>query len=884
MGVLANIRALVGRGTVRYYGVPVEYAGVEGMSADRLYKTQPALKTVVDYLARNIAQLPLKAYRFDGEGRARDREGAMARLVARPNPDSTRYELIRDTVSDFKLYDFALWVVGRDDASPSGWQIRHVPATWIVESKGTGFAYDRFVFADGAGRRVEVGAESCVVFHGYCPSDPREGSSAVRALKETIREQVEAQRFRRSTWQNAMRITGYIKRPPTVEPWDEPARERFATEVRAMWGKKGERAGGTPVFEDGMEYHPVEFNTREKDWAQGVQLSREEVAAAFHVNPSLIWHTEGQTYASARDNARALYADTLAPDLEFIASRATMRLGEITGEQDVYLEFDLQAKLQGSFEEQVSSLQTSVGAPFMTRAEARSRMNLPFVEGTDELIVPLNVIEGGLASPTDTDPTTERYSSARAANTRSLEDMWCACGCKSGGEVVPDPKDARPARERKAAGDPTEGDADELAEVYRRFFERQARSVEPRAVNAGDPGDSGGTPAWWDGERWDRELADDLYPVVLRQADAAGERAVAALWPDDPSRRYAKRATAKYLRRMCESRARADNEATLRHLRREIAADGAEKGLAGAKGIRDAIRKVFAFAAGVRSARSGRSLAGATSSFATVEAARQNARGGEEVYKTWRTTSDEPRSSHAAMNGETVRYGQAFSNGMERPGEFRPGQAQEVAYCQCVLDVEVRKDARGRDERIQRRIENATVIGEDIHSMTAAEVANEAQKWDDELAEIAERTPNLWDSRNAYRKYAEYVEGKATKASITIDDFAKIEGKELQIAQWFSNIGVEIHFRNHNDHDNKSDVGMLGMLFDFKRFVSKNPKQIGGKIREKLDTQGPGFVIDLSISPITLEDGLRQAANLLENERVERILVIKDARVIELRK
>jgi hypothetical protein len=37
----------------------------------------------------------------------------------------------------------------------------------------------------------------------------------------------------------------------------------------------------------------------------------------------------------------------------------------------------------------------------MTRAEARARLNLPHLEGTDELIVPLNVLEGGQASPTD---------------------------------------------------------------------------------------------------------------------------------------------------------------------------------------------------------------------------------------------------------------------------------------------------------------------------------------------------------------------------------------------------------------------------------------------------------------------------------------------------
>jgi len=41
------------------------------------------------------------------------------------------------------------------------------------------------------------------------------------------------------------------------------------------------------------------------------------------------------------------------------------------------------------------------GGPILTRAEARAMLNLRHIEGTDELIVPLNVIEGGQASPTD---------------------------------------------------------------------------------------------------------------------------------------------------------------------------------------------------------------------------------------------------------------------------------------------------------------------------------------------------------------------------------------------------------------------------------------------------------------------------------------------------
>ena len=66
----------------------------------------------------------------------------------------------------------------------------------------------------------------------------------------------------------------------------------------------------------------------------------------------------------------------------------------IGADQKSYAEFDITAKLAGSFEGQASVLSTSTGGPWMTRNEARARQNPPAIEGGDELIVPMNVTEG----------------------------------------------------------------------------------------------------------------------------------------------------------------------------------------------------------------------------------------------------------------------------------------------------------------------------------------------------------------------------------------------------------------------------------------------------------------------------------------------------------
>jgi hypothetical protein len=245
-----------------------------------------------------------------------------------------------------------------------------------------------------------------------------------------------------------------------------------------------------------MRLETTTFNAREAQWVEATRLSREDVCAVYHVNPGLIYHTDATTYASAKDNARALYADTLAPILDMIEERINAFLIPRLGlDESHYCEFDLDAKLQGSFEERAQVMQSSVGAPWMTRNEARAMLNLPAIDGGDELITPLNVVEGGQASPNDVDGVESGYNSAQVST-------------KSAGVRI------------KSA--PDDDDADEIAATLRKFFKRQARSVKP----TGGDSKSDGFPDWWNAERWERELAEDLTPIFQRQAAKRGRSAV----------------------------------------------------------------------------------------------------------------------------------------------------------------------------------------------------------------------------------------------------------------------------------------------------------------------------------------------------------------------
>ena len=630
---------------------------VDGLTPRQLYATQENLHAVVSFLADSVAQLPLKVYTRDGETeRHRDRESTAAKLLYRPNADQTSYELINSLMVEYLLMGVAvLWLLPDAD-SESGYQLRLIPREWIVDQKNlTNYAPESLVISAGS-NRIEIPRTDFVMFRMYSPGNPSGYQSPIAALRQTLSEQIQADRFRKDIWRSSGRFNAYVTRPKDVQPWDDEQRNKFVTTFREAWGQGGSKAGGMPLLEDGMEIKPYQFNAKEAQYAETKQLSREDVAAAYHVNPSLIWHTTTQTYASAKDNARALYADCLGPTLQMLQQRLNSFLLPMVGASPAtYVEFDLSEKLKGSFEERASILQSAVGGPYMTRNEARADNNLPPLEGGDELIVPLNVTEGGQASPQDTHMDEQEPMSLQPTEIRANLTDFTKCDC-------PECAKAEPVKLKARS---TEDEDKKMSEALSAFFKRQADSVLPKI--------GAKSAKWWNQERWDSELADDITPLMNDIADVHGKEI-----GDELGIEYNTAQTRAWLRKCAEGRANAINLATYQKLQDALDYDEEDP---------DEIHTpshVFDVRQEADADKLGGKLARDIAGWAMVhEAINQASQQGVErrVQKQW-VTGANPRPEHAAMNGEVVDIDEPFSNGCEWPGDDN-GDPDTTCGCNC---------------------------------------------------------------------------------------------------------------------------------------------------------------------------------------------------------
>ncbi|MEU6768517.1 phage portal protein [Streptomyces sp. NPDC046853] len=612
-----------------------------------LYRKQAQIRTVVSFLARNIAQLGLHTYRrVSDTDRERLTDHPLAQILAAPGAKLSRYRLIERLVSDIGIYDVAFWVkVRQDDGQLLG--VIPVPPS-RMEIRGDNWLEPEQFVVHGSRGELKLDPEQVVHFHGYDPDDLREGSSPIEALRSLLAEEFEAQRAREQMWRNGGRLSGVLKRPADAPSWAPEARSRF----REGW-RSYTQGGGTPILEDGMSYEQLAIDPDKAQYIEGRKLTREEVAAAYHIPLPMVGILDNATFSNIKEQHQHLYQDTLGPWLQMIQEEIGLQLlPDLPDSDGVYVEFNLQEKLRGSFEEQAAQLQTAVGAPWLLRNEARARMNLPALDGGDELITPLNVLVGDMASPTDTAPEPAEAAELPKGRGR-LVLMKAAAGV-----------------DKPDLGD-FEQERDGFAAALEAWTQKQADRL---LDHAGAKAAGSDLLGWWDGGSEDRlaELTALLSEHGYRIAQLGAWGVLDDFNPEaagwDPE------VMLPWLLAAAESHAEQHEQAGRDAV--EAALDSEDDGTPLAAALLNAA-DLWRTAAKVRAATAGAEARG----FGSHDAAGASGL----TKKVWRTGGKNPRPSHAAQDGEQVSLDDVFSNGLRWPGDGK-GEAKETANCNCRLD------------------------------------------------------------------------------------------------------------------------------------------------------------------------------------------------------
>jgi len=341
----------------------------------RIYATQPNVRTCVDFLARNIAQLGLHVFRrVSDTDRERLTDHQLAQWLAYPNADTTTYRLLESTVADLGIYFSAYWL--KTPLPNGGMRLVRLPPDEMQVHGGllrSGFTwtYD--------GHQIPLQPTEVVYFNGYNPLNALEGLSPLYTLRDIIAQDVAATQHRQFYWRNSARVEGIIERPREAPKWTKEHKQQWSEQMQARF-TGAQSAGRWMVLEDGMQFKQMSWSARDSEYLGARKLTREECASAYHIPQTMVGILDHATFSNVNEQHKQLYADTLGPWNEMLQEGIElMLLPDCTDTDRVYVEFNIAEKLKGSFEEQANGIRLLTGRPVMTPNEARARLNLPAI-------------------------------------------------------------------------------------------------------------------------------------------------------------------------------------------------------------------------------------------------------------------------------------------------------------------------------------------------------------------------------------------------------------------------------------------------------------------------------------------------------------------------
>lgn len=506
---------------LRLYGVGGSYA--------QIYARQPNVRTVIDDIAREGAELTLKMFEKDPRGddlpsaRLEIPDHPAMELLSEPTPGQSTYRFWFSLFADIGIYDLALLQKVRVGGGPPKALLRVPPANLLpVIDPITGVVL-RWRAFDG----TIVETKDLIVFWGYDPTINHGSISPMETLRRLLAEEQAAAMDREGRWQNSARKDGVIEQEVESKQMSDEAQESFLLDVEdALAGPGG--SGRPLLLQPGMRYKDVQWSPKDMEYILGRKLNRLEVASAFHYPPAKVSASENGG-EPGQDTLDFFYSSTLPPFL----SRVERELeAQLLPEFDLtkslrrshYFAFNLDSKLRGSFEMRAAVMATTAGGPVVTVNEARSRLDLPPIPGGDLIFVPLNSVRAGgpqasTQSPIDTPAEgTNPAGTTPGGGTNPADVVMMGHEAKMLGEgaTIEEVLKASDAAARRNEF------AQLLVKMRPRYEQRYAVMLE-RTFGRMKNTVKGGKSLKRD--RWDRELADDIVGVMYPTVSSVGHEA-----------------------------------------------------------------------------------------------------------------------------------------------------------------------------------------------------------------------------------------------------------------------------------------------------------------------------------------------------------------------
>lgn len=333
----------------------------------------------------SLAKIPFKIFKQTGDGSEEINHNLTELLKLRPNTYTTAHDFKWATEYMRLFYGNAFWVYDFVGGKVKALYLLNSPQveimvddTCLLGEKNAVY----YIYTDEKQGQIVYPSDKIVHFKNFAKNGIK-GTPVSKYLRDVIDQEKSGQRLIKERYKNGLQdpiIVTYIG------DLDEARKAKIQKKFAEMGGTQN---GGKviPIPSD-FDVKTLETKLVNNQFFQMNGLTTRHIANAFGIKSFQLNDMEKSTYSNIEQQNKAFYSDTMQNVLTEYEQEMTYKLLSTADKnKKIYIEGNADVMLRSDLASRYSAYQIGISSGFLKVSEARKRENLPYVDGTDKLII-----------------------------------------------------------------------------------------------------------------------------------------------------------------------------------------------------------------------------------------------------------------------------------------------------------------------------------------------------------------------------------------------------------------------------------------------------------------------------------------------------------------
>ncbi len=332
-----------------------------------------------------LAKIPFKVCQHSDKGAQQIAHDLSEPLKFRPNPFTSAHDFFWATEFQRLEYGNAFWAYNFSGGKITAlYLLNSLNVEIVVDNTGFLDKPDSvyYLYNDEKKGRLVYPASRIVHLKNFSMNGLK-GTPIKKYLYDVISQEKYAQKVVNEKYSKGLQ-------DPIIVTYTGDLNEAKSQAIKKKFATLGGAGNAGKVVPIPTDFGVTQLETKlvNSQFFQLNGLTTRHIANAFGVKSFQLNDLEKSTYSNIEQQNRAFYSDTLQNVLTAYEQELTFKLlSTADRNKGIYVQGNADVILRSDIESRYRAYQTGISGGFLEIAEARQKEDLPFVEGTDRLII-----------------------------------------------------------------------------------------------------------------------------------------------------------------------------------------------------------------------------------------------------------------------------------------------------------------------------------------------------------------------------------------------------------------------------------------------------------------------------------------------------------------